>query len=240
VDIGRSFSYQFEDKQWLSKLGICAVVLFVPILNFAASGYLIGIMRNVMERSAEPLPNWDDLEKKFIDGLIIVVARLIYLLPFIIIFIPIGVIVFSALASGNHNFQDISKLIAGVGSVLFYCLLCVIMIYGMALSIIFPAIEVIFSRERTFASCFKFRETFDLISRNPGPFLTAWGVFVAAALVYGFAIGTVNVVIGWIPCFGWIASLVISAGSAIYLLTVNAYLFGQFGATAFGKDQPVG
>lgn len=240
MDISRSFSYQFEDKQWISKLGIAALILFVPILNFALPGYVIALMRNVMDNSQEPLPNWDDLSKKFIDGLILVAARLIYFLPIIILFIPIVIIVFSSLISGNHNLHDVGNLMTGAGSLLFICLACVVMIYFLALSIIFPAIELVFAREGTFASLFKLREAYEIVRRNTSLFFTAWIVYFVASLGLSFILGILNAMVSWIPCFGVIASLLISFGSATYLLTINAYLFGQVGLVVFGKSQPAG
>ena len=174
MDLNKVFSFQFEDKQWISKLGIGAVISLVPILNFALSGYMVGIIRNVMDNSTELLPNWDDLGKKFTDGLILFAAGLVYALPLIIIFLPIGIIAVSSLLSGNNNLQDMGQIIAGAGSVLLYCLLCFMIIYALALSVIYPAILVMFAREGTFASCFKFREVFDIVSKNAGPFFTAW------------------------------------------------------------------
>ena len=38
MDIGKSFSYPFEDKEWISKLGLGAVITIVPVLNLAWSG----------------------------------------------------------------------------------------------------------------------------------------------------------------------------------------------------------
>ncbi len=240
MDFNKVFSYQFEDKQWISKLGIGAVISIVPILNFALSGYIVGIIRNVMNGSTELLPNWDDLGKKLSDGLILFGVGLVYALPLIIIFLPIGIIAVASLLSGNNNLQDIGHMIAGVGSVLLYCLLCLILIYALALSVIYPAILVIFAREGTFSSCFKFREVFDLVSRNASPFFIAWILTFGAGLGVGVIIGIVNLFVGWIPCLGWIVSLAISFASSIYLVTVYAYLFGQFGLVAFGGNQPMG
>ena len=56
MNIEKSFTFPFEDKQWISKLGLGAVIGLVPILNFAWSGYMIGIIRNVMNNMTEPLP----------------------------------------------------------------------------------------------------------------------------------------------------------------------------------------
>jgi hypothetical protein len=47
-------------------------------------------------------------------------------------------------------------------------------------------------------------------------------------------------VLGWIPCIGWLAAFLISIGVIVYISTVYAHLFGQFGAVAYGqKSQEV-
>jgi hypothetical protein len=237
VDIGKSFSFPFEDKEWLSKLGLGAVISLVPILNFAWSGYMVGIIRNVMNNVAEPLPTWDNLDKKFSDGLILFGAGIIYVLPILIaLCLPLSVMTFSGFLSGNSDMQNIARTFEEAGGVLFFGLLCVFTLYGVALSIIYPAILVIFSREGTFASCFKFREVFGLISKNATSFFTAWALSLVASLGVGLVIGIVNAIIGWIPCIGWIASILLSFGSGIYISTVYAHLFGQFGAATFGSS----
>jgi hypothetical protein len=238
MDIGKSFSFPFEDKEWLSKLGLGAIISIVPILNFAWSGYMVGIIRNVMNNSADPLPTWDDLDEKFKDGLILFGASIIYALPILIaLCLPLSAMAFSGLLSGNSDMKDFGQIIGEAGGVLFFGLLCVFALYGIALSIIYPAILIIFSREGTFASCFKFREVFDLISKNAGPFFTAWALSLVGSLGVGLAIGIVNSIIGWIPCIGWIASIILSFGSGIYISAVYAHLFGQFGASTFGSNQ---
>ena len=233
MDIGKSFSFPFEDKQWITKLGLGAVITLVPILNFAWSGYMVELLRNVMDGKQEPLPNWDDIGKKLVDGLILAVAGLVYALPMLIVIcLPMGFMVVPAILSGSGDMQEIATAIAGAGSVLFLCLLCVFILYALALSVVYPAILIVFAREGTFASCFKFREVIDLISKNAGNFFTAWGISLAAALGVGFIAGIVSGVIGWIPCVGWVVALVASMGSTVYATAVYAHLFGQFGAEA--------
>jgi hypothetical protein len=238
MNIEKSFRFPFEDKQWLSKLGLGALITMVPILNFAWSGYLVDIIRNVMNNAADPLPSWDDLGKKFSEGLILFAAGLVYALPILILMgPPLSLLAFSGLLSGNRNTEDIARVITGAGGVLFSGLLCVFVLYALALSVIYPAILVLFSREGTFASCFKLREAFDLISRNAGPFFTAWGLSLVGGLVVSLAIGIVNFTIGLIPCLGWIVGLALSLGSGVYIAAVYAHLFGQFGAVVFGQPQ---
>ncbi|HLO28499.1 MAG TPA: DUF4013 domain-containing protein [Anaerolineales bacterium] len=239
MNIEKSFTFPFEDKEWISKLGLGAVIGLVPILNFAWSGYMVGIIRNVMNNVTEPLPTWDDLGKKFNDGLILFGAGLVYALPLLIVVcLPMGFLAVSGLLSGNSNFEDIARTVGQAGGVLFSCLLCVFVLYALALSMIYPAILVMFSREGTFASCFKLQEAFNLISKNAAPFFTAWGLSLAAGLGVGLVIGVLNLFVGWIPCLGWIASLVLSLGSGVYITAVYAHLFGQFGTAAFGLLQP--
>jgi hypothetical protein len=238
MNIEKSFRFPFEDKQWLSKLGLGALITLVPILNFAWSGYLVDIIRNVMNNATDPLPSWDDLGKKLSEGLILFAAGLVYALPILILMgLPLSMLAFSGLLSGNRNMEDIARVITGAGSVLFSGLLCVFVLYGLALSVIYPAILVLFSREGTFASCFKLREAFDLISRNAGPFFTAWGLSLVGGLVVSLAIGIVNFTVGLIPCIGWIVSLALSLGSGVYIAAVYAHLFGQFGAIVFEHPQ---
>ncbi|HVN15529.1 MAG TPA: DUF4013 domain-containing protein [Anaerolineales bacterium] len=240
MDIGKSFSYQFEDKQWISKLGLGALITIVPILNFAWSGYMVGILRNVMNGAMEPLPNWDDLEKKFIDGLILFAVGIIYALPILLVVcLPLGFFAVSGVLSGSHNLQSLSNVIAGVGGVVFLSLLCLFILYGLALSIVYPAILLTFSREGTFASCFKFQDIFGIISKNPSAFFTAWLVSFLGGIVVSMVIGLVSAFVGWIPCVGWIVSFVLGIGTTVYISSVYAHIFGQFSAMTFGPNQPI-
>ncbi len=214
MDIGKPFSFQFEDNQWISKLGIGAIVSAIPILNFAWSGYMVGILRNVMNGVKNPLP------------------------VLLIICLPLGFFAVSGVLSGSNELQDLSEIIAGVGGVAFFGLLCLFTLYGLILSVVYPAILVIFSREGTFASCFKFQEIFGIIGKNPGPFFTAWLISFLGGIGVGLIIGFVSAVVGWIPCIGWIASLVLGLGTTVYVATIYAHLFGQFGALTYGQNQP--
>lgn len=241
MDIGKSFSFPFEDKQWISKLGMGALIAMVPILNFAWTGYLVALIRNVMNNVQEPLSNWDDLGKKFTDGLTLVAAGLVYTLPMLIVIcLPLSFMIVPAILSGNRDLEDIAQLLAGAGSLLFICLLCAFLVYSLVLSVIYPAILVLFAREGTFASCFKFREVFDIIGKNTSQFFTAWIISIGGGLLIGFAAGIVQAILSIIPCLGWIVSFVLTIGIVAYTSAVYAHLFGQFGRMAFGgQNQPM-
>jgi hypothetical protein len=240
VNIEKSFSFPFEDKEWTSKLGLGAAIALVPILNFAWYGYMVGIIRNVMNEVTEPLPTWDDFGKRFTDGLILFAAGIIYALPiFLLVCLPLSVLAFSGVLSGVRDMEDAARTIAGAGGALFVGVLCIAGLYGLLLSILHPAILVMFAREGTFASCFKVREALDMISRHAGPFFIAWAMGLAASLGVGMIVAFANAIISWIPCVGWIVGLGLSALSGVYIAAVYGHLFGQFGREAFGQSQIV-
>jgi hypothetical protein len=95
-----------------------------------------------------------------------------------------------------------------------------------------------FAREGTFASCFKLRAAFGMIRNNTATFFTAWGLSLVAGLGVSLIVGFINLVVGWVPCLGWIIGLALSLGSGVYLTAVYAHLFGQFGKVAFEQNQP--
>jgi hypothetical protein len=155
----------------------------------------------------------------------------------VVICLPLSFMIVPAILSGKGDMQDVANAIASAGSILFLCLLCVFLLYALVLSVIYPAILVIFAREGTFASCFKFREVFDLVSKNSSPFLTAWGVSIGASLVISFVAGIAQIILNFIPCLGQIVSLVLTVGIVVYTSVIYAHLFGQFGNIAFMKSQ---
>ncbi len=240
MDVGKSFSFVFDDKRWVSKLALGALITLIPILNFSWTGYMVGIIRNVMNGESEPLPTWDDLGKKFIDGLLLGLASIVYALPIIVVFcLPLSFMIVPAMLAGESDFQGLAEAVAGLGSALFVCLLCVFVLYALALSVIYPAILVIFAREGTFASCFKLGEVFSLISKNTTPFITAWAVNIGLSFVVSFAVGILQTVLNFIPCIGQIASIVLTFGIVVYATAVYAHLFGQFGSVAAGQGTSV-
>ncbi len=151
MQAGKSFTYMFEDTQWPSKTLIGALVGMVPILNFAWLGYLIGVLKNV-SRGENTLPLWDDFSDKFMDGLKIGVASLIYTLPATIL-VMVAAVVFIIPAIAQD--QDMQAILMG-GASLAYLLLCSIVgLYFLVFSFFVPAISIHFARVGTFKSCFE-------------------------------------------------------------------------------------
>jgi hypothetical protein len=233
MDFTRAFRYIFDDKDWLSKMGLGLVIMIVPVLNFAWFGYQVQIIRNVRDNEEIVLPTWDDLGKKFMDGLMIMLANLIYVLPiFLVACLPLAILVVPALASQDQG--SLNALIAG-SLLLTSCLLCLVVIYAFALSILSPVILIFYAKEGTFASCFKVREMLLTISQHAGPFFTIWLVSMGVSLGVSLVVGIVGGVLGWIPLLGQLLVLVMSIAGPMYVLYFSSHLYGQFAAQASGS-----
>ncbi|MFN3741050.1 MAG: hypothetical protein ACK4VW_00060 [Anaerolineales bacterium] len=71
MDFAKAITYVFEDRRWLSKLGLAAVIFLVPILNFAVIDQSVEIVRRMRRQASEVLPEWDELGQRFMDGLLL-------------------------------------------------------------------------------------------------------------------------------------------------------------------------
>jgi Protein of unknown function (DUF4013) len=86
MDIGRAFSFVFQDPKWLTKVLIFAVLAFIPIFGwFVNFGYALRIIKNVVEGNDVPLPEWDGFGLMFADGLRAFFVAIVWLLPAIIL-----------------------------------------------------------------------------------------------------------------------------------------------------------
>jgi hypothetical protein len=226
MDIGKSFSYPFEDENWLSKLLIGALVSAIPILNFAWIGYTADLIRNVMGGAVRPLPDWSDFGDKFVKGLLLTLAGLIYSLPALIVTCIVGIAFVIPASQGNDMQDALGAVFSGIGILLS----CLIFLYAIVLSFYIPAVYINFARKGTFASCFAFGEIMRIVTANTSKYLTAWLISVVAGIVVGFILGLVGSVLGIIPCIGWLVAWVVGAIGGVYIFTIFAHLFGQVAA----------
>ncbi len=230
MNLEKALTYPFKDKQWASKIGMGALISIIPILNFAWLGYIVELIRQVIKGDDLPLPGWDDLGKKFMDGLILFLAGLVYALPAILLIGGMLVIWLPAILAGGNYTQDLTNAFIATGSVISLSLICILILYGLALSIVFPAIYVEYALKGTFASCFDFKDIFARIKKNAGTFFTAWGVFLGISIGTSLAAGIVGTLIGWIPCLGQLIAFLVGLAAGLYAQLVYAHLFGQYGA----------
>jgi len=216
-----------EDKEWVSKTLLAAVISYIPILNLAWIGYLTEIIRNVSNHDPDPLPDWSRLGQNFISGLLLILAGLIYALPvFVIAIIPLfGV--FLGFIPAEENLQEYA---AGAFGIALVILVCCIMVYSILLSFYLPGVMINFARKGYFGSCFQIREIFDIIFGNAGEYLLALVVSIAASFGIGILVSVISVLFVWIVCIGWILLIIVGAVANVWIGTIFAHLLGQVGS----------
>jgi len=213
MDIGKAFTYVFEDEDWVKKVLIGGVVNIIPIVGlFFTAGYMLETIKNVMEGRPLPLPEWDDWGGKFMKGLMAAIIGLVYSLPVIVLTLCFtGVIVVTGQNEDTAN---------AVVSIAMSCIQCVNLLYSIALMVFLPAILAKYAETEELGAAFRFGEIFNLVKDNIGTYLL---VLVISLLA------------GVITNLGVLACGVGVLFTMFYAMLVNAYAYGQAYRTVSAK-----
>jgi hypothetical protein len=222
MDIGKAFTFVTEDERWVSKIGIGALISFLSFLIIPIPllwGYLVGVARNVKDGVPDPMPEWDDWGKLFMDGLSIIGAQLVYTLPFwfLTCIAGVGAVGFGSLTETSEDLAT-----AGLLSTFGFAI-CLTLLWAIALLFISPAIVIQYVKTGDFGSLFHFGEIFSIAKRNIVNILLITITLIAASLV----VGIVFSIIGIIPCIGQIIGFILGLAVGPYFLVVTGHLYGQ-------------
>lgn len=229
MDINKAIRFIPEDPRWISKVLIGVLVTLASIFiipAFFLSGYLIKIIRQVMNGQWDGLPEWDDWGDMFRDGFFVTIAQLVYSLPFILL-ILIGGLATGGFASMAGS-EDAAGLIASSG---FLVLSCLVILYSIFLLFLTPAIMIQYAIKDDFGACFRFGELMDIIRNHLSDILIAFVVSLGASLLVSAVISILSL----IPCLGWIAAFVIGLAVGPVVSFVTAHLYGQIAAKVLGN-----
>jgi hypothetical protein len=179
LDIGKSFTYMFEDENWIKKIIIGGVLLLVPIVNIISMGYMLEALKRTADGIDIPLPEWDDFGGKFMKGLMIVVIVLIYTIPiWLILCVVFGLTV---IAGDNDTMASLVGLLSA-------CAMCVYLIWGILVCVVTPAALIKCAITGEFMSAFQFGEIFGFIKSNLANYLVAIVLTGVAGMVAGFGV----------------------------------------------------
>jgi hypothetical protein len=160
-NVGRVFSFMFEDKNWLVKIILGAVFNLLTLVLIGIPfilGYLLELAKNSSEGKELPLPEWDKLGDKFIRGLIYAIILIIYSIPGTILsFIPCVKYCFGPL-------------------------------YFLALAFVIPYITVKYARTGNFEDVFRFNELFDFVKKNINELIIVVLLTIALEIIACFGI----------------------------------------------------
>ena len=86
MDIGRSFTFVFEDEDWLKKVLIGGGLSIIPVVGqLFTIGYGLEVARRVAKGDPQPLPEWGDWGGLLKDGFMAMVIGIVWMLPIIVV-----------------------------------------------------------------------------------------------------------------------------------------------------------
>ena len=209
MDIGSAFSAPFKDPDWGRKFLIGGLMVFACLFGFGffvLAGYYIELTRRVMKREEYPLPEWKDLGVKFIVGFKYVVTILTYVLPVILLAIPLVVLIAISVTNDPDGAPSL------LASIYLFAYVLLVIPYGLALTLVQPIIAYKFAERESIADALDVAQVFRLFKTN-------WeSTLVVAILVIGVdslaGIGILAIIIGVLF-------------TIFYVYMVSAFLHGQ-------------
>ena len=222
MDFGKAFTFAFEDKEWIQKLALASLVLFVSTILiipaiFFATGYPIVTGRNVLNGAKNPLPTMDNIGGLFKDGLIVFLVGFIYSLPVMIILLPFAIVMGVLSESGDAG----EVMAAGAG----FIFVCFSFIFAIGLGLFLPAVMAQYVRKSDFAACFRIGEIWEEIARpNLANLVLILLAVIAAQLIAQLVVGVSIITICGPLLLIWPAS--------VWTMAFQGHLYGQLAATA--------
>jgi len=169
MDIGKAFTYAFDDENWLMKIlmgGLFSLLSVILIGIPFVLGYLVETIKNVMDGVPSPLPEWDNLGEKFTKGLVLALILFIYQIPNLLLqCVRFGAMM--ALAEADPEAAENATLIIQS------CQGCFSLVWGLLVAAISPAVFIKYTLTEEFMAGFRFGELFDLITADLGNYVIA-------------------------------------------------------------------
>ncbi len=227
MNIGKSFSFVFEDPRWVTKIGIGTLVLILssllsPILigilgYFIVAGYGLEVLRNVRNGELFPMPEWRDRWGEWLVlGVKATVAVLVWSLPAIIVSVPMA-FGFALMDSNNA---------AALGGLLALCFGCLVFIWAIIVLLATPVIYIRLAETEELSSAFRFGDILSFTRDNIGGVIIATIMYVVAGLVFSL----IGSIVGLILC---VVGLFFTLPAAqLITILVQSHLYGQIGLDA--------
>ncbi len=181
MDFGRGLSYMRQDPNWIVKILLGSVISFVPILNFASSGYGLDVMRNVYAGREAPLPEWgENFGDRWVRGLIGTVIAFIYTLPLLVF-----VCLFSAATGGMAASVDPEQATNAGPPTAILCLFPLIIVVGLIFGIMGMIATARYAITNNFGEAMRFGAVWATFRNGLGRWLGLIVMLVLVSIVFG-------------------------------------------------------
>lgn len=227
MNIGKSFSFIFEDPRWVTKVGIGTLVLILSSLlssiligilgYFIIVGYGLEVLRNVRKGELYPMPEWRDRWGEWLVlGVKAAVALLVWSLPAILVALPMG---FGFALTDNDSTAAIGGLVAA-------CFGCLVFVWAIIVLLATPVIYIRLAETEELSSAFRFGDILSFTREHLGNVIVATIMYVIAGIV----VGIIGLITGLILC---LVGLFVTLPAAQFVTTmIQAHLYGQIGLGA--------
>jgi len=188
-DLNRLLYFPVENSEARKNFLVGGLVILasfiIPIIPYLiAIGYIMRIMRQVIEGETPRMLPWDDWEGMLKDGLKLFGVRFVYSLPLLLVFLPIMLVFlvtpFLAAVLDNENIFFLTFIAFPVFMV---CLIP----FSLAFALIIPAPETHVAATGQFSAGFRFGEWWPIFRKNIGGFLVAFLVIYGISMVVSIA-----------------------------------------------------
>ena len=226
MDIGKSFSFMFEDDRWITKLLIAAAILavgwvffwlaFIPVILafLLLAGYQVEITRRVIRGVTPVLPEWDDWRRLLAEGVKFAIIGIVYALPAIVVSIclgiPIGLL-------GNNGSGDPNW----IGCVLGCPLACLSILWAIVVALLLPAAVAFYVVNDDLSAAFRFGAVVRFTRQSISTYIITAVLAWVASLIGG--LGSSVCLIGWLATYP-------------YSIMVTGHLYGQAYLEASGRS----
>ncbi len=180
IDWGKGFTLLFEDKEWVGKTLIGGIFILLSFLLIGIPfilGYLLELVKNIIERKEQVLPEWENLGEKFTRGLVFLVILIIFSLLF-------GVII------GVLFFIPCLGWIAGI-------------LVGILFYFVYPFLVCEYAVTNSFSAVFNFERMFNFIGNQIVNLIIAILLSFVIGIIGG--LGIILLIIGVIFTYFWAA-----------------------------------
>lgn len=227
MDIGKSFSFVFEDPRWVNKVligtgllilsSLLSVVLIGIIPMFIVAGYALETLRNVRRGDRYPMPEWKDRWGEWLMlGLKLFVVTLVWSLPALVLILPLVV---ASVMAGDQDLQ-------GVAAVVALCSGLAVFVWGVVVALAAPGIYQRVAETEDIGAGLRFGEILSFTRQHLGEVIIASLVLIVAA----FVLSLVGFLLGLLLCA---VGLLVTIPAASFIATlVQSHLYAQVGMSS--------
>ncbi|MBN1267369.1 MAG: DUF4013 domain-containing protein [Anaerolineales bacterium] len=210
MDLGKAFSFVFDDSEWIKKVLIAAAVSLIPVIGqIVVLGWGLTITQRVIRKEAELLPDWSSFGEYLGLGFKGFVVMLAYMIPVFILTAPSSILA---------SFSD-SETMATVIMIVSILCSCLTIVYSILLALLLPAAFGLIAETESIGAGFKLGDIFTMVKDNISAYLMVLVGMIGAGFIGG--LGAILCVVGILA-------------TQAYSMAVNSHLIGQ----AYLKAKP--